>query len=323
MLYISLFLAAFAALAVGQEEEFVPAPGVFPVKGDNTIIGGIFASGHDEMMSLYPTFPVPTPGPEAPAPGSGVLTQGSGPYPAKMYTDPTLPNHTVYAPINCPRNVKMPFLSWANGDCAMDGATYRYFLTEVASWGYVIAADGIPGGINGTLSFVHHSRESVDWAMSGGASKYGKIDRNKIAATGHSCGGLEALSMAYHDERVKQILMFDIGIFSDTRRYLLQEIKVPIAWFMGGLLDLGYVLAEKDYPLTRPGVPAFKANLDAGHYGTFQATNGGKYAKAAVAYLQWQFRHDHASKEICTNPSYPNSLVSQNWEVVFKNYNGV
>lgn len=46
--------------------------------------------------------------------------------------------------------------------------------------------------------------------------------------------------MAYHDDRVKFIMMFNIGIFQDNRRYLLAEIKVPVAYFLGGSKDLGY-----------------------------------------------------------------------------------
>jgi hypothetical protein len=34
--------------------------------------------------------------------------------------------------------------------------------------------------------------------------------------------------------------MFNIAIFQDERRYLLQEIKVPVAWFVGGKNDMGY-----------------------------------------------------------------------------------
>ncbi|KAF4628549.1 hypothetical protein G7Y89_g9602 [Cudoniella acicularis] len=121
--------------------------------------------------------------------------------------------------------------------------------------------------------------------MTGGAAAYGNIDRNNIATAGHSRGGLEALSTAYHDYRVKRILMFDISIFEDDKRYLLQAINVPVAWFEGSPLDFTLPLAQKDYPLLNPGLPAILANLDTGHYGTFFAVNGGKVAKATVTYL--------------------------------------
>jgi hypothetical protein len=34
--------------------------------------------------------------------------------------------------------------------------------------------------------------ESIDWVHKGGAKKYGDIDVDKIAASGQSCGALEA-----------------------------------------------------------------------------------------------------------------------------------
>ena len=34
--------------------------------------------------------------------------------------------------------------------------------------------------------------ESIDWVHKGNAKKYGEIDAEKIAASGQSCGALEA-----------------------------------------------------------------------------------------------------------------------------------
>ncbi|CAI4219571.1 unnamed protein product [Parascedosporium putredinis] len=169
-------------------------------------------------------------------------------------------------------------------------------------------------------SKVSDMRDSLDWAFDGGAATYGDIDLEKVATAGHSCGGLESMSTAYHDERVKRIILFNIAIFQDERRYLLEEINVPVAWMVGGESDMGYPNAEKDYALLPEGLSAYKANLDTGHGGTHQATNGGKFGKAAVAYLQWQFRDDEASKAICLDPEAEGSLVSDNWEVEFKNW---
>jgi hypothetical protein len=78
--------------------------------------------------------------------------------------------------------------------------------------------------------------------------------------------------------------------------------------------------AEKDYPLLPEGLPAYKATLDTGHLGTYWAANGGKAGKAAVAYLQWQFRDDPKARAICLDPKSPGSLVSDNWAVTYKNW---
>lgn len=48
------------------------------------------------------------------------------------------------------------------------------------------------------------------------------------------------MSTACNDPRVKRIMLFNIAIFQDERRYLLEKINVPVAWFVGGPKDMGY-----------------------------------------------------------------------------------
>jgi pimeloyl-ACP methyl ester carboxylesterase len=171
-----------------------------------------------------------------------------------MLADPTLPNHTIFAPKNVPGNLSMPFIAWGNGGCGTDPTQYRNILTEIASHGFVIAADGQSGGIRGqSQTMVTDMRASLDWATKGGANKYGNVNLSAIATMGHSCGGLEAMSTAYHDERVKRVVLFNIAIFQDEKRYLLQEIKVPVAWFVGGPKDMGYPNVSYRRPLL-PGI---------------------------------------------------------------------
>ncbi|KAF2113113.1 hypothetical protein BDV96DRAFT_689284 [Lophiotrema nucula] len=99
--------------------------------------------------------------------GNGVKTSGSGPYPAQSFIDPTLPSHTIFAP-KTPHagNLSLPFIAWWNGGCTLSAASYENFLVEIASHGYVIAADGTPIGSQipavGSQSKVQGMRDSVD-----------------------------------------------------------------------------------------------------------------------------------------------------------------
>jgi hypothetical protein len=217
---------------------FVPAPGNFPAKADGDYAGGIFSIPLSDLGKYANTG---QPGGSEAASG-GQVTSGSGPYPAQMTTDSSLPNHTIFAPKAVPGNVSLAVVAWGNGACVTNPTSYRNLLTEIASYGYVVAADGTSAGSTGTntQTKVQDMRDSVDWAAKGGASKYGNVNSSFIITAGHSCGGLEAMSTAYHDDRVKRIMMFNIAIFQDDRRYLLQEIKVPVAWFVGGPSDMGY-----------------------------------------------------------------------------------
>jgi dienelactone hydrolase len=364
----TLSLIAVMGIAFAQQ-------GKLPAKGDSDIAGGIFSISLTELAveiakdsgKFFGT------GPESPKgakQGAITTTGGTGPYPAHFITDPSLPKHTIYVPkIPPPANVKMPVVAWGNGACGTDGTGFANFLTQIASHGYIVIADGAPGsagkaaassanggasgligalggGAGGGQSKVSDMRDSIDWALAGKAAKYGNIDTTKVAAAGQSCGGLESYSTSYHDPRVKLTMLFNMGIYQDNKRYLLKELKAPVAYFLGGVKDTGFAnvsssllflvsafqttlifesntwitQAEKDYPLLPEGLPSYKASLDTGHLGTYWAPNGGKSAKAAVAYLQWQFRDDPKSKAICLDSKAEGSLVSDNWKVVYKNW---
>jgi hypothetical protein len=54
-------------------------------------------------------------------------------------------------------------------------------------------------------------------------------------------------------------------------------------------------------------------NLDTGHSATYAATNGGKFGKAAVAYLNWQWHNNATAKSIIFDKDAPNSLAKDNW----------
>jgi hypothetical protein len=61
-----------------------------------------------------------------------------------------------------------------------------------------------------------------------------------------------------------------------------------------------------------------KLNLDSGHGGTYRDVNGGKFGKAAVAYLKWQFKNDQESKKLFFDKD--SALVKDGWNVTAKNW---
>ena len=70
--------------------------------------------------------------------------QGSGPWRAVMESDPGLPTHTVYRPLKLDAlgQQKLPIVAFANGGCANLGSRFRYFLSEIASHGFIAIATG-------------------------------------------------------------------------------------------------------------------------------------------------------------------------------------
>jgi hypothetical protein len=67
----------------------------------------------------------------------------SGPNPVVIEQDQGLATHTIYRPANLTA-AKYPMLVWGEGGCAKNGLTFPEYLSEIASYGFVIVADGPP-----------------------------------------------------------------------------------------------------------------------------------------------------------------------------------
>jgi hypothetical protein len=195
----TLVASLLFALAVAQDK-------VIPAKGDNGQAGGIFGLGKGGLPKLNEINKgggITAKGTESPPAGKAMTNGGSGPYKAGHVADASLPGHTIYAP-KSPPTVKMPVIVWGNGGCGRNGLMFQDFLTEIASYGYLILANGDApkagaGGfsnlaslLSGKQSKVSDLTDSIDWVTKGSGKKYGDIDTAKLAVAGQSCGGLEA-----------------------------------------------------------------------------------------------------------------------------------
>ena len=67
----------------------------------------------------------------------------SGPNKVVVEHDQGLATHTVYRPENLGSS-KHALLVWGEGGCAKNGLTFPEYLSEIASYGFVIVADGPP-----------------------------------------------------------------------------------------------------------------------------------------------------------------------------------
>ncbi|KAF2402193.1 hypothetical protein EJ06DRAFT_520252 [Trichodelitschia bisporula] len=323
-------------------------PAAAASSGITAMLGGLL--NNLDISSLVPT------GPEYPK-GKPSLQDfydpGSGPYPAHFFTVPGLTRHTVYAPIKPPPpSLKMPVFIWGNGGCTSSGTPYAMFLTEVASYGYLVIANGPPGGAPPTLdiprgagagglpgpdgkpkytmadaaaggmSTIKDMNDAIAWVVNGNAKEYGNVSTTDFATGGSSCGGLEAYSTAYHNDRVKLIGVYNSGVIMPNKRALLQELKAGVALFPGGPKDMGYENSNADYAALPKNIPAFYASLDSGHLGTFFAKRGGKYGRATVQLFEWYFRGDAKARAAWTDPAAPGGLIAEHWQnVTHRNFN--
>jgi hypothetical protein len=249
-------------------------------------------------------------------------TRGSGPYPALKEEVAALPGFVVYRPANLaaiPSGGLGVYL-FGNGGCGADGATARMHLLEIASHGYVaVAPGGIHSGPGATplpprgqpdlgASFSPDTPiDALQTALDGlmrenareGSPFYRRINPDEVAASGHSCGGLQALKVAA-DPRVKTVVMMNSGLFPDGSQTLgglspakasLAQLRGSVLYVLGGPEDIAYANGMDDF--ARIGhIPAAVVDLPVGHGGTFNQPNGGRAARIVTDWLQWRLRGD-------------------------------
>lgn len=248
---------------------------------------------------------------------------GSGPFRAEMRSEPTLRTHTIYRPSDLEAAAGsggLPIVAWGNGSCANYGNRYRYFLTEIASHGYVVIAIG-PVGPSGVewaastplpeagpegrepMSYASQLTDAIDWAIAENArsgSEYeGTLDPSRIAVMGMSCGGLQAISAAA-DPRVGTLMVWNSGTFPEgtagqastggATKASLTKLHTPVAYIGGDQSDIAFENSNADFAAISH-LPVFRAWLKGvPHAGTYRQPRGGEFSHVAVAWLDWQLK---------------------------------
>jgi enterochelin esterase-like enzyme len=262
----------------------------------------------------------PPPSPIPPQADSG---RGSGPYPAIMEVDPSLPGHVIYRPaaLSKASQRKLGVYAWGNGACTDDAASSRNHLLEIASYGYLVVVPGYigdalaarrkaqPPAPQGTLTLATTTADvkaGLDWALAQNTragSKYrGLIDPSAVAVAGFSCGGVQALGLA-GDPRIKALIVDNSGIFPDDSKKIpgmdlpkssLAKIHTPVLYLMGGPTDIAWANGTDDFKRINH-VPAALVALPVGHGGTYADPYGGAAAAISVDWLEWQLRGDESA----------------------------
>lgn len=247
--------------------------------------------------------------------------EGSGAEPAIVYSAASLPTHTIYRPATL--DGEYPIVLWANGSCVDSNFSYREFLSEVASHGFIVIAIGPyrdapaprqsrPADPADWPPFeTHYSQmfDALDWIVAEN-NREGSLFRNqaaidRVAVMGHSCGGLQSIR-ASTDPRITTVLVLNSGMMPDGDQYMvrhelersvLNEMHAPIAYFIGGESDIAYSNAEADWQaLQELDLVAINANLDVGHGATYNQPDGGPFAVGPLAWLQWHLKGDPAAR---------------------------
>jgi hypothetical protein len=98
----------------------------------------------------------------------------------------------------------------------------------------------------------------------------------------------------------------------------LAALHSPIAYIAGGPSDLAYQGAHRDFDAIT-SLPVVFINQNVGHYpGTYREPNGGAFAIAVTAWLEWQLRGDSSAKKMFVGPDCGLCRDSK-WTVATKN----
>lgn len=229
----------------------------------------------------------------------------TGPNRPVIETD-SLPEWTIYRPETFDTGPH-PILAWAQGGCLKNGTLYGQWLLELASYGYIVLSDGPPtlptddpakGGFNqgagGTPQL-----NAITWLIAENERPcslyYHKVTVDKIAVAGQSCGGLNSLAAAADKRITTAVIGNSGGTFATT------SLHTPLLYLIGGENDLAYQNAESDY-MKINNVPIFNANMNTGHGGTWQFTNGGEFGRVGRRWLDWQLKGDATGKALFVGP---------------------
>ncbi|WP_137680108.1 hypothetical protein [Aurantiacibacter suaedae] len=281
----------------------------------------------------------------------GVAGSGAWPAIAQRITD--APNYTVYRPAELP-DAPMPILLWGNGGCRDNGLSASHFLREVASHGYLVIANGKPGEerpvlaelpppppVNGPPppppadrpadeTSVAGMLAGIDLALAMDADPedplHGRIDTGRIAAFGHSCGGLQALA-AGADQRIDTVMALGSGVYNRPRSGLsgvqigkddLRKLHGPVAYVLGGPADIAWANGNDDFARIAH-VPVVLGSLPVGHGGTFALENGGSWASFAVNWLDWHLRGDQEARSAILQNTCP-LCAANGWTIRAKGF---
>ncbi|KAK8079356.1 hypothetical protein PG997_007174 [Apiospora hydei] len=222
---------------------------------------------------------------------------GTGPYPASWFTESSLPNFTFYMP-TAPTDSQLPVVLFGEGGCENNGTRFEPFLTEIASHGFLVVANGPPNGTGKTNS--QYQRDASAWvsARAGKPGRYAAVDASRMAAAGQSCGGLETY-LQRDNPYVSYLGIFNSGFLpggnassnlpdgtTSEDPSTISQVHKPTFYFLGGPTDIAYANGERDYHALT-GVPKWIGNFNVGHSGTYRQPNGGVFGVAAVQWLQW------------------------------------
>ena len=229
---------------------------------------------------------------------TGMDTPNTGPYEPIIEVYPYFDQFTIYRPAQIEKPLQV--IAWGNGGCSKHGTLHGDFLKELASYGYMIIADGAPGekdnrGFGGPMSPMDETQQKImlDWVFEENERPcspfYHQLDLAHLAVAGNSCGGLMTMYAA-PDPRIATAVLFNSGLFSRDQA-VYDALHAPMAIFNGGPEDFAGANGELDFGAIN-NIPIFISNDKRGHGSYLWDDNASETGRIAVAWFNWMLRGD-------------------------------
>lgn len=230
---------------------------------------------------------------------------GTGPHKVVIETnaDAGIKEGTIYRPADLGPGKNYPIFIWGNGACSMNGYSNDKAMTEIASHGYFVIADGTPNGGGSRDMDLEKikkpARAYVTWAIAENrkpcSAYYQSLDTSKVAGNGFSCGGFFGQALA-GDPRTTTWGVTSSGSFGEAPG-LWNSVHTPVIVVVGspsGEIGNAYQNGLRDYNgISALGHPClFFSNKNFGHGGDLGSTNGGEFTKINLAWLNWWLKGD-------------------------------
>lgn len=195
--------------------------------------------------------------PDARAPEMSLQLATTKEYPAEA------PWFNIYRPEDLDaRGEPLPIVVWANGGCFRSDFTWEILFQRWARAGFfVLALTEHPEDGAMVQTNVDDQAALIDWAVNqaddADSAYFGKLATDRIVAAGNSCGGVTTLGLTARDERISAafVLSGSSG-FGAANREVIDRIKVPVGYIVGGATDVAGANATSDYDALPAGVPA-------------------------------------------------------------------
>lgn len=213
-------------------------------------------------------------------------------------TPSNLPGYNVHRPTDM--RGALPVIVWANGGCVRSDFTWSKLFERWAGEGFVvISITGRPGlspeEAAKDRSTADHQAAAIDWAVketrTQGSPYAGRLDVDRIAAAGNSCGGITSLTLASRDPRAKSVFVLSGSSVGPNQTKeaaspIMSKVSVPVMFVVGGNEDVARAAANMDYSLLPKGVGAMVVERNAFDHRTV-STDVGSLADAAEIGLNW------------------------------------